>query len=123
MGTKFAPSYANLVMGFLEEKIYEKVEKAFNHNCKMLDIEMWKCFFNDFHFEERSNEDLWIFNNVLNTLQPYIKFIIEFKIHRYLHKITQLHCLSKYILQKQRACTNIWFSKRIIGHASKAMSN
>ncbi|XP_014790251.1 uncharacterized protein LOC106883665 [Octopus bimaculoides] len=54
MGMRFAPSYANLVMGYLEEKLYEEVEKTFDQEYKKHVIKKWKRFLDDcFIFGEK----------------------------------------------------------------------
>ncbi|KAL5015231.1 hypothetical protein ScPMuIL_009501 [Solemya velum] len=42
MGTKVAPTYANLVMGYLEYKLYEKVKDEFDDDFKQYILEQWK---------------------------------------------------------------------------------
>ncbi|KAL5016728.1 hypothetical protein ScPMuIL_006317 [Solemya velum] len=44
MGTKVAPTYANLVMGYLEYKLYEKVKDKFDDDFKQYILEQWKRF-------------------------------------------------------------------------------
>lgn len=47
MGTKVAPSYANLVMGYLEKIMYTKVCETFDQDFKEYVIEKWKRFLDD----------------------------------------------------------------------------
>ncbi|KAL5010151.1 hypothetical protein ScPMuIL_012456 [Solemya velum] len=42
MGTKVAPTYANLVMGYLEYKLYEKVKDEFDDDFKQYILGQWK---------------------------------------------------------------------------------
>ncbi len=35
MGTKMAPTYATLIMGFLELKLYQKIEQEYNHEIRV----------------------------------------------------------------------------------------
>ncbi|KAL5007663.1 hypothetical protein ScPMuIL_016469 [Solemya velum] len=47
MGTKVAPTYANLVMGYLEYKLYEKVKDEFDDDFKQYILGQWKRFLDD----------------------------------------------------------------------------
>ncbi|XP_014783644.1 uncharacterized protein LOC106878817 [Octopus bimaculoides] len=42
MGTKFVPPYANLVMGFLENKLYDEIGNVFEHNFREDIKKKWK---------------------------------------------------------------------------------
>ena len=79
MGTKVAPSYANLVMGFLEEKLYSQVEEHFDQTFKEFLLEKWKRYLDDcFIFWTKSRADLSKFHTLLNSLHPSIQFTTEF---------------------------------------------
>ncbi|XP_029636825.1 uncharacterized protein LOC115212125 [Octopus sinensis] len=74
-GTKFAPSYANLVIGYLEGNLYKEVGKIFDPNFKEGNV---KLYLDDyFIFWDGSKEDLPTFHNILNTLHPSIKLTTE----------------------------------------------
>ena len=78
MGTKFAPIYATLVLAYLEEKLYEQVEKEFDSNFRKYIEDNFKRFLDDcFKIFTRSDEELKKFHNSLNTLHLSIKFTIE----------------------------------------------
>ncbi|XP_014770819.1 uncharacterized protein LOC106869547 [Octopus bimaculoides] len=77
MGTNFAPSYPNLVMGFLENKLYDEIGNVFEHNFREDIKKKWKRYLDDcFIFWNRS-DDLRTFHNILNTLHPSIHFTID----------------------------------------------
>ena len=59
MGTKFAPIYATLVLGYIEETLYRKVEDVFDLNLKTYIEENSKRFLDDcFILFRKSDEDL-----------------------------------------------------------------
>lgn len=70
MGTKMAPSYANLVMGSLEPKLQTQ---ASHH------IKMWKRYYIDdiFIIWTGSSDDLQQFMDKINAIHPTIKFTHE----------------------------------------------
>ena len=69
MGTKFAPIYATLVLAYLEEKIYEQVEKEFDSNFRKYIEDNFKRFLDDcFIIFTRSDEELKKFHDLLNKL-------------------------------------------------------
>lgn len=104
--TWFAQSYANLARRYLEEKLYEQLERVFKHDFKKYVIKELKRFFDDsFIVWDKSNEDLQIFNNILNTLHPSFKLITEYSINGlpvfgYLHKRKHLHSQQTYLTKK-----------------------
>ncbi|OOY72080.1 GIY-YIG nuclease family protein [Solemya velum gill symbiont] len=78
MGTKVAPTYANLVMGYLEYKLYEKVKDEFDDDFKQYILEQWKRFLDDcFIFWKKSKEDLHLFHSILNSLHESIQFTMD----------------------------------------------
>ena len=78
MGTKVAPTYANLVMAYLEKILYEKVGQIFGQEFKTYVYEQWKRFLDDcFILWSKSTDDLEKFHEILNSLHPSIKFTIE----------------------------------------------
>lgn len=103
---QFALSYANLILEYLEGKLHKEVEKTLDRVCTKYIIKRWKRFLNDcFLFEGLINEDLKIFNNMLNTLHPSIKFMIESNCNEstipgYPHRNTKLYSRNRHILQK-----------------------
>ena len=75
MGTKVAPTYATLVLGYLEELMYEKITLEKGQNFGHYIIENWKRFLDDcFSIWPFSLEDLNYFETVLNNLHKDIQF-------------------------------------------------
>ena len=69
MGTKMAPSYANLFMGQLEPKLQAQASQHIN---------MWKRYIDDiFIIWTSHNEDLQTFMDKINSMHPTIKFTHE----------------------------------------------
>ncbi|XP_071126623.1 uncharacterized protein [Mytilus edulis] len=77
MGTKVAPTYATLVMGFLEDKMYQQVESEFDTAFKVYVKSEWKRFFDDCFIILNKSHNLEKFHSLINTLHPSIKFTIE----------------------------------------------
>ena len=78
MGTKVAPTYATLVLAFLEERMYKTVKIEKGENFAKYIKEQWKRFLDDcFIFWERSMTDFTYFESVLNSLHPDIKFKVQ----------------------------------------------
>lgn len=79
MGTKFAPVYATLVIGYLEEKLYLQVGEKFGENFRKYFEKHWNRFLDDCFIPwNRSLDDLHIFQRMLNNLHKDIKFTIEY---------------------------------------------
>ena len=79
VGTKFAPPYVNLSVGFLEDTVLFPVElpKYFSdENCKLIK-ELFKRYMDDGFLPWHSALDLNALKNVLNNLHPTIKFTVE----------------------------------------------
>ncbi|XP_062579154.1 uncharacterized protein LOC134241086 [Saccostrea cucullata] len=75
MGTKVAPTYACLVMGFLEEKLYNILPETFDLEFTQYIKENWKRYLDDcFIFWTKSEEDLTKFHSVINELHDSINF-------------------------------------------------
>ncbi|XP_045209259.2 uncharacterized protein LOC123561103 [Mercenaria mercenaria] len=69
MGTKFAPVYATLVIGYLENKLYNDVSSTFGEEFKDYFKDHWKRFLDDiFILWTRSTKDLEILEKLLNSL-------------------------------------------------------
>ena len=63
MGTKFAPTYATLVLAYLEEKLYSEIETKFGKEFAIFIKENWKRFLDDcFVFWTKSKDDLKTFH-------------------------------------------------------------
>ncbi|XP_071132786.1 uncharacterized protein [Mytilus edulis] len=75
MGTKFAPTYATLVMGFLEQRLYQEVENNFGVEFAREFELSWKRYLDDcFIIWNKSDEELQLFSDILNNLHTSIKF-------------------------------------------------
>ena len=78
IGTKVAPTYATLVLGFLEERMYETVKMEKDENFAKYIKEQWKRYLDDcFIFWERSMTDFAYFENLLNSLHVDIQFKVQ----------------------------------------------
>ena len=78
MGTIFAPSYACLSVGFLEEtKLYPQLRQQIDPNYIETVIKMFKRYIDDGIIPWPREIDMKIFVTALNNLDQYIKFTIE----------------------------------------------
>jgi hypothetical protein len=78
MGTKVAPTYATLVLGFLEEKLFEDMDQRFGNQYAQYMKIQWKRYLDDcFIFWSKTDEELNELHNMLNNLHPSIKFTME----------------------------------------------
>ena len=78
MGTKVAPTYATLVLGYLEEKLFSTVGETFGQDFEIFLKQSWKRFLDDcFIIWDRGEDQLTAFFNILNTLSPTLKFTME----------------------------------------------
>ena len=78
MGTKVAPTYATLVMGYLEEKLYTELPTLFDIDFTIYIKENWKRYLDDcFIFWTKSEEELQTFHRAINNIHESIKFTIE----------------------------------------------
>ena len=83
MGTKMAPTYAILVMGFLEEKMYTRLKEVYNDDICQEIINSWLRYIDDCWIIWNTNRygNILIFKNLINSLHPSIKFTIETNTH------------------------------------------
>ena len=78
MGTKVAPTYANLVMGYLEQNLYREVKNQFGNELFEYVKTQWKRYLDDcFVFWNRTPEELDAFHRIVNSLHTSIKFTME----------------------------------------------
>ena len=78
MCTKFAPVYATLVIGYLEEILYEKINAKYGNQFTNEFIKNWKRFLDDcFIAWTKSKRELLELENMLNSLHSDIKFTAE----------------------------------------------
>ena len=79
MGTKFAPVYATLTIGYLEEKLYTIIETDYDTEFQQYLKAYWKRFLDDcFISWTKSEEELKTFHYILNKLHDDIKFTLEY---------------------------------------------
>ena len=77
-GTTVAPTYANLVMAYLEIKLYNLVRKKYGDYIYEYVIKNWKRFLDDgFIVWRKSFGEVSGFINILNSLDENIKFTYE----------------------------------------------
>ena len=77
MGSKVAPVYATLAMGFLEIKMHQILPNFFNPNYCQYIARNWKRYLDDCFLIWDEREDLNNFFSIVNNLQKEIKFTIE----------------------------------------------
>lgn len=78
MGTKMAPTYATLVMGYLETLLYKEYEKLYGTEERDKFIKTFKRFLDDcFLIWERNEDDLKKLHDILNSLHDKITFTME----------------------------------------------
>ena len=74
MGTKMAPTYATLVMGFLERKLYDKFQQKYGDDEKeKFEKSLDDCFL----LWRKSHNELQEFHALLNSLHTKIQFTME----------------------------------------------
>ena len=74
MGTKAAVILAILTVGFLEIKLYTILPNYFSTEYTKYIIEHWKRFIDNCLITWKKNENLDLFEEILNNLHPSIKF-------------------------------------------------
>ena len=79
MGTKFAPVYATLTIGYLEEKLYTEIKNVFGTDFGNYFEKNWKRFLDDcFVPWTKSVRELRTLHEILNNLHKDISFTIQF---------------------------------------------
>ena len=79
IGTKYASSYAALVLAYLEEKLYVQTEIKFGKEFARYIKDNWKRFLDDyFILLTKGEENLKTFHSVLNELPSDLTFTIEY---------------------------------------------
>ena len=74
MGTKMAPTYATLIMGYLEKRLYQSYEEKYGAADAELLIKLFKRFLDDCCLLwNKSKEQLTDFYQLLNSLHQKIK--------------------------------------------------
>ena len=78
MGTKVAPTYATMVMGYLETKLYQKIQEKYGAAIKDQFIKRWHRYLDDcFLIWDTSIDSTDNLLNILQTLHEKIKFTVE----------------------------------------------
>ena len=78
MGTKMAPTYATLTLGFLENSLYQKITESFDEEFCTYLKQNWKRYLDDcFIIWNRDITDLNKFRNILNEMDANLKFTME----------------------------------------------
>ena len=77
MGTKFAPSYANLVLAYLEEQMYQNLENTQNVEYARFIKDNFLRYLDDCFIVWDHKYDLNTFNQCLNSLNSNLKFKVE----------------------------------------------
>ena len=104
MGTKMAPTYATLTLGYLEEILYSKINEQFNSTTADNTKTTWKRFLDDcFIIWKDTNLPLEAFCTLLNDLDPDINFTME----ESQHKISFLDILITH--QGEKLSTDIFY--------------
>ena len=76
MGTKFAPIYATLILGYLEKTLYRKAEDVFDLNFKTYIEENFKRFLDDCFILFRKSDETKL-HELINTLHPSLNFTMD----------------------------------------------
>lgn len=78
MGTKMAPTYATLVMGHLERKLYEQFGHRYGTEQRDQFINIFKRYLDDcFLFWDKTRQELDELHKLLNDLHPKLQFTME----------------------------------------------
>ncbi|CAC5419811.1 unnamed protein product [Mytilus coruscus] len=79
MGTKVAPTYANLVMGYLEIQMYRRSQRKFGHLFYKFLMENWKKYIDDcFILWNHTLDMLMELKDLLNEINENIQFTMEY---------------------------------------------
>ena len=104
MGTKFAPPYACLTMGYLEEtKLYPRLSRMFSPSvCEMI-IEFFRRYIDDCFQPWPRSANIDTFLNLLNDLHPDITFTMEKGVKQTILSVTiqKLNFLDIIIILKE----------------------
>jgi hypothetical protein len=78
MGTKVAPTYATLTLGYLEHRLHQELVTRWGEEDANTITSNWKRYLDDcFIVWNHSSEKLSVFHQLLNDLNSNIKFTLE----------------------------------------------
>ncbi|XP_014771811.1 uncharacterized protein LOC106870299 [Octopus bimaculoides] len=78
MVTKFAPTYANLVMAYLELQIYEEFKSKYGLSFHKYLLENWKCYLDCLILWSHTLDQFIDFKNLINSVNNHIQFTMEY---------------------------------------------
>ena len=79
MGTKMAPTYATLTMGFIETQLYERFKEKYGQDEKENFVKLFKRFLDDCFLPwQKTEAELEELHKMLNSLHPKIQFTMEY---------------------------------------------
>ena len=105
MGTKLAPTYATLVLGYLEQQMYDKTDEVLGHEAGEYVRNNWMRFLDDcFTVWKRRFGTLDNFCRILNQLHPDLEFVME-------NSTIQLPFLDVMVIKEGTSITTDLFQK------------
>ena len=79
MGTKFAPVYATLTVGYLKQELYKEIKSSFGLEFGAYFINNWKRFLDDCFIPcTKSAKDLEHLHSILNSLHKDLNFTLQY---------------------------------------------
>ena len=79
MGSKFAPTYATLVIGYLERQLYSRIEQHMEKEvAEYIKENFWRFLDDCFMIWIMGQDNLMQFYSILNSLDEDIHYVIEF---------------------------------------------
>ena len=78
MGSKMSPNYSTLTLGYLEQKLYQHLNHLWGQDTSNQIKHKWKRYLDDcFIIWDLGEDKLNTFINIINNLNPHLKFTIE----------------------------------------------
>ena len=79
MGTKMAPTYATLTLGFIETQLYERFKEKYGQDEKENFVKLFKRFLDDCFLPwQKTEAEVEELHKMLNSLHPKIQFTMEY---------------------------------------------